>query len=86
MAQRKPEDRGTLDQVLTLVEQLSSDQRNELRRKLDDKSWGDDWRKLEEEIEQNRVAKGLPPMTEEEVYQEFTNHRQEQKGKGCSKP
>jgi hypothetical protein len=85
MAQRKPEERDKLDQVLRLVDQLSPDERNELRHKLDDKSWGDDWRKLEEELEQKRIAKGLPPLTEEEVYQEFTNHRQEQKGKECSK-
>lgn len=69
--------------MLRLVDQLSSDERTELRRKLDDKSWGDDWRKPEEELEQNRIAKGLPPLTEEEVYQEFTNHRQEQTAKSA---
>jgi hypothetical protein len=75
MAQRKPEDKTTLNQVLKLVDQLSPEEREQLSQKLDGRSWGDRWRQLEQEIEQNRIAKGLPPISEEEVYAEFTKHR-----------
>lgn len=79
MAQRKPEEKDTLDQILKLVDQLSPIGREQLSQRLNGKSWGDRWRQLEQEIEQNRIAKGLPPMTEEEVYAEFTEHRREKK-------
>jgi len=39
MAQRKPEDKVTVDQLLQLVNKLSSDDRQELYRRLDQKSW-----------------------------------------------
>lgn len=77
----QPKKKSSLERVLKLVDELSPEERKQLRQKLDDKSWGDRWRKLEQEIEQNRIAKGLPPMTEEEVYAEFAEHRKEQKEK-----
>ncbi|HEY9776137.1 MAG TPA: hypothetical protein V6C81_20405 [Planktothrix sp.] len=83
MAQRNPEEQSTLNQVLKLVDQLSAEEREQLSQRLDGKSWGDRWRQLEEEIEENRIAKGLPPISEEEVYAEFTEHRRELKAKGA---
>ena len=78
MAQRKPDEKNTLDQVLKLVDQLSPSEREQLSQRLDGKSWGDRWRQLEQELEQNRIAKGLPPMSDAEVYSEFSEHRREQ--------
>ncbi|HEY9786324.1 MAG TPA: hypothetical protein V6D17_13035 [Candidatus Obscuribacterales bacterium] len=83
MAQRKSEEQSSLEQVLELVDQLSSDEREQLSQRLDGKSWGDRWRRLEQEIEQHRVATGLPPMSEEETCAEFQQHRREQKDKGA---
>jgi hypothetical protein len=83
MAQRKPENRKPLDEVLKLVDELSSEEREELSRRLDGKSWGDRWRRLEQEIEQNRITKGLSSITEEEVYAEFREHRRKQKAEGA---
>ncbi|HEY9871680.1 MAG TPA: hypothetical protein V6D08_21160, partial [Candidatus Obscuribacterales bacterium] len=53
----------------------------ELRRKLDLKSWSEEWKRLQDEVERNRVEKGLPPLTEEEICAEFTEYRREQRAK-----
>jgi len=83
MAQRKTEENNPLNQVLRLIEQLSPSDREKLSQRLDGKSWGDRWRRLEHEIEQNRIAKGLSLISEEEVYEEFRAHRREAEGKGA---
>jgi hypothetical protein len=73
--------RASLDQVLKLVDQLSPNELAQLRQKIDSKSWSSEWQQLQDEIEQNRIAKGLPPLSEEEIYAEFTEHRREQREK-----
>jgi hypothetical protein len=68
MAQRKPEEQGTLDQVLKLVDTLSLEEQRQLRLKLNAKAWGEKWDTLVSEIrEQN---KALPPLSEEEIFAE----------------
>jgi hypothetical protein len=62
----------SLEQVLELVEQLSPQERGELRRRLDE-SRGLRWDSLVKQIAERN--KDLPPITEEEIYQEFTEHR-----------
>jgi hypothetical protein len=73
MAQPK---KVSVDQVLKLVEQLTPSERGELRNKLDT-TWGERWDSLVARVEERN--KGLPPLTEEEIYAEFTEHRREQR-------
>lgn len=76
MAQRNP-DKPSLDQVLRLVEQLSDTEQEELRRKLTLKSWGERWDALVARVAERN--KGQAPLTEEEIYEEFTAYRREQR-------
>ena len=80
MAMPNPE-RASLDQVLKLVDQLSPNELAQLRQKIDSKSCSAEWQQLQDEVEQNRIAKELPPLSEEEIYAEFTEHRREQRAK-----
>ncbi len=77
MAQRKPDDKVTLDQLLQLVNQLSTDDRQELYRRLDLKSWGEKWRVLCAEVDAH--SKDLPQLTEQEVFNEMKEIRNELK-------
>jgi hypothetical protein len=82
MAQRKPEERTTLDQVLKLVDQLSPREQGKLRRKLDE-SWSAEWRALLKEVDEQN--KGKPPLSEEEIVAEMKAVRRELKAENCSK-
>jgi hypothetical protein len=44
MTQRKPEDKVTVNQLLVMVDKLSTADREEFYRRLDLKSWGEKWR------------------------------------------
>jgi len=68
MAQRKPDTNDTLNQVMKLVEQLSPEQYAELRRKLDAKSWGLEWRELVKDVENDN--QGEPALSDEEILAE----------------
>ncbi len=76
----QPKKKVSVDQVLKLVEQLTPSEMGELRNKLD-ASWGDHWDSLVARVEEHN--KGFPPLTEEEIYAEFTEHRREQRAKGA---
>ena len=76
MAQRKPDEQVSLEQVLPLVERLSVEDQHELRRKLESKSWGQEWRQLQSEIEARRLSEGLPPLAEEEIWAEIKTIRE----------
>lgn len=78
MAQPKPE-RVSLDQVLRLIAQLAPEEQDTLRRRLGLKDWGDEWRRLENEIETASRARRLPDLTEEEIFEEVTATRREQR-------
>ena len=78
MAQRKPEDKMTADQVMKLVEQLPPSEKGALRNKMD-ATWGEQWDSLVAKVEKRN--KDLPQLTEEEICAEFTEHRREQRAK-----
>ena len=69
------------DQTSMLIDQLSIDELDRIRKKIDSKSMSSEWLDLQEELEQNRIAKALPPLSEEEIYAEFTQHRRERRQK-----
>lgn len=80
MAQRKPEEKVTVDQVLKLVDQLSPEEQGKLRRKIDE-SWSTEWRALTKEVdEQNQ---GTPPLSEEEIVAEMKAVRRELKAESA---
>lgn len=79
MAQRKPEEKMTLDQVLKLVDQLSTDEQEQVRKKLSNRSWGQRFQHLCDKVEATRVAKGLPRLSEEEIMAEVKAVREEMK-------
>jgi hypothetical protein len=81
MAQRKPDENVTLDQVLKLVEFLTPADRSTLRSKLDDKNWGDQWRALCNEVDEQN--KNTPPLSEDEIVAEMKAVRKELKAKSA---
>lgn len=74
----QPKKKVSVEQVLKLVEQLSPTEKGELRNKLD-ASWSERWDALAKRVQDRN--QGLPPLTEEEIYAEFTEHRREQRVK-----
>lgn len=76
MAQRKPEEKVTVEQVLKLVDQLSPEEQGKLRHKLDE-SWSAEWRALIKEVDEQN--KGTPPLSEEEIVTEMKAVRRELK-------
>jgi hypothetical protein len=76
MAQRKPEEKVTVEQVLKLVDQLSPEEQGKLRHKLDE-SWSTEWRALFKELDEHN--KGTPPLSEEEIMAEVKSVREEMK-------
>lgn len=81
MAQRKPEEQTDLDQVLKLVEKLTSEEREELRRRLDSGTWGERFKQLVTDVAQE--TKDLPPLTEEEIAQEVMDYRREKRAQSA---
>jgi len=79
MAQRKPEEQATLEQVLKLVDMLPLEEQKQLRLKLNAKAWGEKWDQLVHDVAEDN--KDLPPISEEEIYAEFTEHRRELRAK-----
>ena len=67
------------DQYLNRVDKLSPSQLEQLRLKVNSKSWGFSFQKLCEEIEVNRIAKGLPLLSDEEINAEVAAARKELK-------
>jgi hypothetical protein len=76
MAQRKPDEKVTVDQVLKLVDQLSPEDQGKLRHKLDE-SWSAEWRALLKEVDDQN--KGTEPLSEEEILAEVKAVRDEMK-------
>jgi len=79
MAQRKSEEQATLEQVLKLVDTLSLEEQKQLRLKLNAKAWGEKWDQLVQDVAEDNKDK--PPISEEEIYAEFKEHRREQRAK-----
>jgi hypothetical protein len=72
-----------VDKVMKLVDDLTSEEKVELQRRLRLKDWSKRWVDLKDKIEGERLATGLPPMNEEEVYAEFTAHRRERRARSA---
>ncbi|MBI4533003.1 MAG: hypothetical protein HY711_03570 [Candidatus Melainabacteria bacterium] len=77
MAQRKPEQQVTLDQVLKLVDRLSPDEQEQLRLKLDCKTRHQEWRNLVAAVSEDN--KGLSPLSDEEIAEEVRAVKQDRK-------
>jgi hypothetical protein len=73
MAQRKPEEKVTVDQLLKLVNQLSPEEQGKLRHKLDE-SWSAEWRALIKEVDEQN--KDTQPLSEEEIMAEVKAARE----------
>jgi hypothetical protein len=81
MAQRKPEEQVTVEQVLQLVDQLTPEGVLELRRQLDSRTWGDRFKQLVQEVAED--TKDQAPLTEEEIAQEVTDYRREKRAQSA---
>lgn len=69
----------SLEQAVKLVSQLPQDEQEELRVKLNSKTWGERWQQLIKDIHEDN--KGLPPISDEEIAEEITTYRREQRSK-----
>lgn len=79
MAMQKPDEKISFDQVFKLIDKLPPVQQKKLRDKLTAKVWGEEWDQLVADVAEDN--KGLPPLSEEEIYAEFAKHRSEQRMK-----
>jgi hypothetical protein len=79
MAQPLPEERITLAQVLKLVDRLTPEEQISLRKMLSAKTWGEEWRTLCKEIDEQN--KGEPSLSEDEIVAEVKAVREEMKAK-----
>jgi hypothetical protein len=77
MAQRKPEDQATFDQVFKLVEQLSSEEQERLRLRLNSKSRTQRWQALFNKVQDQ--SKDLPALSDEEIVADLKEIREELK-------
>jgi len=77
MAQRKPEDQTTFDQVLKLVDQLTSEDQERLRVRLNSKSKTERWQALFNKVQDQ--SKDLPAMSDEEIVADLKEIREELK-------
>jgi hypothetical protein len=68
MAQQKPE-KPSVDQMLKLAEQLSPDEREELRLKLGTKSWAERWDALTKRVRERSQQVGR--ISDEEIVAEM---------------
>lgn len=76
--QRQPEESPALTEVLKLVDKLSPKDRETLCRKLDLKGWGERWRALCSEVDEQN--KDLPAIAEQEIVSELKELRRETRG------
>jgi hypothetical protein len=78
MAQAQPE-KVLFDQMLKLVDQLLPEEQEELRRRLNSKSWGERWDELSKTIRDRFIANGTPIPTDEEIMADVKAVRNERK-------
>jgi transcriptional regulator of heat shock response len=79
MAQRKPDAKDTMTQVLKLVAQLSPEELEELRRQLNSRTWGERWDELSNTIRARFIANGIQIPTDEEIMADVKAVRNERK-------
>ncbi len=73
MAMQKPDEKITFDQVFILIDKFTPVQQKKLQEKLTAKVWGTEWDQLIADVSEDN--KDLPPLSEKEIYAEFTKHR-----------
>lgn len=79
MAQRKPEEDATLEQVLKLAHQLTPRDRERLRYRLDLQAADENWESVKDELTRKRTADGLPVPTDEDVHEKLSTLRNDEK-------
>jgi hypothetical protein len=77
MAQRQPEEKTTLEQVLQLVDKLSSSEQERLRINLNSKSKTERWKALFNKVQGQCID--LPPISEAEILADLKEIRTELK-------
>ena len=77
--QKSSDDKITFDQVFIMVDKFTPVQQKKLQEKLTAKVWGTEWDQLVADVAEDN--KGLPPLSEKEIYAEFTQHRREKRQK-----
>ena len=75
MAQRKPEERMTLDQIIPLVNKLTPEVRQQLLCRLEFQAWDEQWDQVKKQLEERHATKGLPTPTDEDIHAEFDARR-----------
>ncbi len=79
MTMHKSDESITFDRIFILVDKLTAVQQKKLQEKLTTKVWGGEWDQLVADVAEDN--KNLPPISEKEIYAEFTKHRSEQRKK-----
>lgn len=74
MDEQKP-NQMSFAQVISLVDQLDVEERKQIGRWLDFKSWDAAWDSLKQELTETRAAQGLPPPTDEDIHDEIDARR-----------
>lgn len=75
MAQRKPEDQTSFDQVLRLIDQLTREDQERLRVKLNSKSKTERWQALFSKVQDQ--SKDLSVLSDEEIVSDLKEIREE---------
>jgi len=70
----------SFDQVLRLVDRLSPEQQEQLRRKLNKKTWGQRWQALCDRVQERN--KTLPPLSDQEIVAEIKAARKARRTQG----
>ena len=73
MAMLNPEEE--LRQVMKAADKLPTQQRGQLIRHLEFRSWDEAWNRIAKELNEKRAAQGLPPATDEEIHEEIDSRR-----------
>ena len=81
MAQRQPKEHLTVSQLLKLVDKLSPEEQEELRRQLNSKTWHERWDELSNTIRARFIAGGTPIPTDEEIMVDVKAVRNERKNR-----
>lgn len=68
MAHQKSDDNMSFDEVLKLVDALGPEERGRLYAHLQFRFWNEDWKKIREQLNEQRASQGLPPATDEDVH------------------
>jgi hypothetical protein len=81
MAQRQPKENVTVNKLLKLVDKLSPQDQEELRRQLNSKTWRERWDELSNTIRARFIASGTPIPTDEEIMADVKAVRNERKNR-----